>query len=116
MRANIAVLALVIALFAGCSTMKVESTGREIKEEPSKIIKAGTTTREEVIKSFGEPSKATKTEGSEELVYESRKEETPVYLGGLVIGESGKSITAKRLVVVIEKGIVRSYKYEAKVE
>lgn len=116
MRKIVICLAMVLLLVAGCSTARVESTGIDIKEEPAKMIKAGVTTREEIIRIFGEPSRISKTETSEELVYESRKEETPTYIGGLVIDEAGKNITLKRLEILIQNGVVQSYKFEARTE
>ena len=107
---------MVLVLITGCSTARVESTGRDIKEEPAKMIKAGVTTREEIITIFGEPSKVSKTDESEALVYESRKEETPTYIGGLIIDEAGKNVTFKRLEILIQNGVVQSYKFEARGE
>jgi len=109
-------LGMVLVLITGCSTARVESTGRDIKEEPAKMIKAGVTTREEIITIFGEPSKVSKTDESEALVYESRKEETPTYIGGLIIDEAGKNVTFKRLEILIQNGVVQSYKFEARGE
>lgn len=109
-------LVMILLLVTGCSTARVESIGRDIKEEPAKMIKAGVTTREEIIMIFGEPSRISKTDVSEELVYESRKEETPTYVGGLVIDEAGKNVTLKRLEILIQNGVVQSYKFEARSE
>lgn len=100
----------------GCTTVKVESTGRDIKDEPAKVIKVGVTTRDEIIKAFGDPATISTKDGSIELIYESKKVETPSYLGGLVINEAGKAVKLKRLEVVINNGVVQSYKYEAKEE
>jgi hypothetical protein len=105
---------LMLLLLAGCAAVKVESRGTEIMEEPSKVIRAGVTTKDEVIKHYGEPSRVSERDGSEELVYESVKVETPSYLGGLVINEAGRAITEKRLDVVIRDGVVQSYRFEAK--
>lgn len=105
-------LGILLLLATGCATA-IENSGKDIKEEPSKFIKVGLTTREDIVKSFGEPSKTSAMDGSEELVYESRKVETPTYLGGLVINEAGKAVTLKSLKVVIQNGVVQSYKYEA---
>ncbi|MBI4745997.1 MAG: hypothetical protein HY786_05525 [Deltaproteobacteria bacterium] len=116
MRKTVICLGMILVLVTGCSTAKVESTGRDITEEPGKVIKAGVTTREEIIRIFGEPSRVSKTDVSEELVYESRKEETPTYIGGLVIDEAGKKITLKRLEILIQNGVVQSYKFEARSE
>lgn len=116
MRKIVICLGMILVLVTGCSTARVESTGRDIKEEPAKMIKAGVTTREEIIRIFGEPSRISKTDVSEELVYESRKEETPTYVGGLVIDEAGKSVTLKRLEILIQNGVVQSYKFEARSE
>ena len=116
MRKIVICLGVILVLVTGCSTARVESTGRDIKEEPGKVIKAGTTTREEIIRIFGEPSNLLKTEMSETLVYESRKEETPTYIGGLVINEAGKNLTLKRLEILIQNGVVQSYKFESREE
>lgn len=109
-------MGLIMFFIAGCATMKIENSGTEIKEEPAKVIKVGVTTRQEIIKLYGEPLKSVSNDGSEELVYEFRRVETPVYLGGHVIGEASKSVTVKNLKVVILKGVVQSYKYETKEE
>lgn len=116
MKRIIACLGILLVFVTGCSTAMVESTGVDITAEPSKSIKAGTTTREEIIRVFGEPSKVEKTGNSEELVYESKKEETPTYVGGLIMDEAGKKITLKRLEILIQNGVVQSYKFEAKGE
>lgn len=104
-------LGILLLVITGCATT-VEKSGNDMEGEPSKVIKAGVTTREEIIKAFGEPSTSTAKEGAEELVYESRKVETPTYMGGLIINEAGKAVTAKRLQVIIRDGVVQSYKYE----
>jgi outer membrane protein assembly factor BamE (lipoprotein component of BamABCDE complex) len=114
MKKTVAGMGLLLFLLAGCAAVKVESTGRDIEQEPSKIIKSGITTREEVINMYGEPSTVTTKDGLEELVYESRKVETPTFLGGLVINDAGKDVNAKRLEITIKDGVVQSYKYEAK--
>lgn len=106
-------LILVFILFAsGCATV-TESTGKDI-EEPGKVIRVGTTTKADIIRIFGEPSKATAEGGTEELVYEFKKIETPTYMGGLVVGEAAKVTTIKTLKIVIRDGTVASYKFEAK--
>lgn len=104
-------LGILLLLSTGCATT-VEKSGKNIEAEPSKVIKAGTTTREQVIKAFGEPTGTSIKDGSEELIYESRKAETPTYLGGLVINEAGRAMTVKHLEVVIKDGVVQSYRYE----
>lgn len=104
-------LGILLLLITGCATT-VEKSGKDMEGEPAKVIKAGVTTREEIIRAFGEPSSSSTKEGSEELIYESKKVETPTYMGGLVINESGKAVTLKRLEVVIQNGVVQSYKYE----
>ncbi|MDO8444767.1 MAG: hypothetical protein Q7T53_01450 [Deltaproteobacteria bacterium] len=108
-------LGILLLLVTGCATT-VEKSGKDVEGEPAKVIKAGITTRDEIIKAFGEPSSSSTKDGSEELVYESRKVETPTYMGGLVINEAGKAVTLKRLEVVIKDGTVQSYRYEVKGE
>lgn len=105
-------LGILLLLITGCATT-VEKLGKDMEGEPAKFIKAGSTTREEIIKRFGEPSRSSAKDGSEELIFESRKVETPTYLGGMVINEAGKAVTLKSLKVVIQNGVVQSYKYEA---
>lgn len=104
-------LGILLLVITGCATT-VEKSGKDMEGEPAKVIEAGVTTKEEIIRAFGEPSSSTTKEGTEELVYESRKVETPTYMGGLIINEAGKAVTLKRLKVVIREGIVQSYKYE----
>ncbi len=108
-------LGILLLLITGCATT-LEKSGKDMEAEPATVIKAGVTTKEEIIKSFGEPSTSATKEGDEELVYESRKVETPTYLGGMVINEAGRAVTLKRLKVLIRDGIVQSYKYEMKEE
>ena len=108
-------LGILLLLFTGCATT-VEKSGKEMEGEPGKVIKTGVTTKEEIIRAFGEPSSSSMKDGAEELVYESEKAETPTYLGGLVINEAGKYVTLKRLEVVVREGVVRSYRYEVNVE
>ncbi len=103
---------LLLILTCGCATTKVE-TGTDIKE-PAKVIKAGTTTREEVIKAFGQPSKVSSKDGGEELVYEYQTVATPTFIGGIIINEAGQSITLKRLEIVIQDNVVQSYRFEAR--
>ena len=108
-------LILIFVLFtSGCATV-TESTGKDI-EEPGKVIQLGTTTKADIIRIFGEPSRAAADGGTEELVYEFKKIETPTYMGGLVIGEAAKVTTIKTLNIVIRDGTVASYKFEAKNE
>lgn len=111
----ISIIFVFILFTSGCTTL-TESTGKDIKEEPGKVILLGTTTKADIIRIFGEPSKATAEGGKEELVYEFEKTETPTYLGGLVVGEAGKVTTIKTLEIVIQDGMVKSYRFEAKNE
>lgn len=109
-------IGVLLAIITGCTTVKVENTGTDIRQEPAKVIKTGVTTKEEVLKAFGEPSRISTKDGAEELVYESQKTETPSYLGGLVINEAGRNMTVKRLEIVIQNGVVQSYRFEARGE
>lgn len=111
---RISLIFLFILFTSGCTTL-TESTGKDI-EEPGTVILLGTTTKADIIRIFGEPSKATAEGGTEEFVYEFKKTETPTYMGGLVVGEAGKVTTIKTLKIVIQDGMVKSYKFEAKNE
>lgn len=111
----LSLICVFILLTSGCTTL-TESTGKDIKEEPGKVIRLGTTTKADIIRIFGEPSKATAEGGTEELVYEFKKSETPTYLGGLVVGDAAKVTTIKTLRIVIQDGTVKSYRFEAKNE
>lgn len=106
----------ILFFMAGCTTIKVEKTGMEIVDAPVKVLKVGVTTKAEVIKLYGEPSKVSMKEDSEELIYESKTVETPSYMGGLVINEAGRVVTLKRLEVVVRGGVVQSYRFESKGE
>ena len=76
---RISLFFLFILFTSGCATV-IESTGKDI-EEPGKVIQLGTTTKADIIRIFGEPSKATAEGETEELVYEFKKIETPTYMG-----------------------------------
>jgi hypothetical protein len=112
-------LALLIGsvTLTGCATVELGKEGMKIEEKKIRKIMPGSTTREEVIKAFGEPKEIVeKTAGREELFFEHKVNEAPTYLRGLVIDKKRAWEQKSTLRVIIKDNIVESYRYEMKEE
>lgn len=99
-------------LLAGCTTV-VRTQGTQIDRDKVMGIKAGETTRQEVLDTFGAPTDISVEGGGEEkLTYVFRKKRTPGYLGGLVENEVQSKESVSTLELVLKNNIVSSYRFK----
>lgn len=108
-------LAAVIAFSAaGCAGMKTRETvveGRYIDRETVRQIRAGETTRDSILRAFGEPTSVERKGGQEVFIYKYEKRDVPQYMGGMIENEAGAVKESSTLEVVIKDGVVERYSF-----
>ena len=104
---------LVAVLFTGCTPIhEISRKGEQIDKNLMSSIKTGITTKEEIIKTFGEPDEVINVATSEVLVYRYTETAVPIYAFGLVEARRNARITKKTLEVTIREGKVASYRFK----
>ncbi len=99
-------------LITGCSTPIIKSEGARIDKARILNLKTGSTTRAEVLESFGTPSEVTAEGGEEKMLYVFNETVTPTYLGGLVENEIKTERTTATLELILRGSIVYSYSFK----
>ncbi len=103
---------LLIVVISGCARIEVRTEGNSIDRSLVTELKPGVTTKEEVLKIFGEPSEAEYNEGRERLVYTYREVKMPVYLG-LIENATKSKETVTTLEIILENNRVSSYRFSS---
>ncbi|MEK6791877.1 MAG: hypothetical protein AABY45_09285 [Deltaproteobacteria bacterium] len=107
----VAISALLIG-GAGCSAPIIKSEGVRIDKALILNLKTGSTTRAEVLESFGTPSEVTAEGGEEKMLYVFNETVTPTYLGGLVENELKTERTTATLELILRGSVVYSYSFK----
>jgi outer membrane protein assembly factor BamE (lipoprotein component of BamABCDE complex) len=106
---------LVLACFmlmAGCTTV-VRTQGTQIDREKVLGLKAGETTKQEILDTFGAPTDTSVESGDEKLTYVFKKKKTPGYLGGLVENEVQSKESVMTLELLLKNNIVSSFRFKS---
>ncbi len=104
------ILLLIVAV-SGCAT-NMSHTGSPIDESKARAIKPGTTTKAQLISTFGQPAETTTSMGEETLIFKHTEKETRSLIGGKMVYRRGPN-TITTLTVTIKNGIVSHYKYSS---
>ncbi|HLC18510.1 MAG TPA: outer membrane protein assembly factor BamE [Thermodesulfobacteriota bacterium] len=105
------VTAMAVALI-GCTGVAVRTEGTRLERDQVLNIKAGSTTRADVVELFGEPTN-TKYEGDRErLFYVFKETKTPTYVGGIVENKSRSEKKTATLEIVVKDDVVLSYRFK----
>ncbi|MDP2682917.1 MAG: hypothetical protein Q8P28_08970 [Deltaproteobacteria bacterium] len=105
-------IAITVTACAAISSIKVQTEGIKITKEQAEGIKPGSTARNIIIETFGNPIKMeSKTDGTDVLTYTYTEKQTPTYLGEFIVNERQSKITKITLEVIIKDGLVLSYKF-----
>lgn len=108
------IIAAVFALIlAGCASTAVRTEGVRIDGARALNIKTGSTTRQEVLQTFGSPSEVNKENDEEKMVYVFREKTVPTYFGGLIESEAQRKETSSTLEIVLRNGVVYSYRFKS---
>lgn len=100
------------AFLAGCTTV-VHTQGTKIDKDRILGIKAGETTRAEVLSAFGTPTDIVVENNEEKLIYVYKEERVPAYIGGLIESEVQGRESVTSLEVVLKNDIVSSYRFKS---
>ena len=110
------ILVVLTIIVTGCTsfgTTELRTEGVRIDRTRVAEIRPGVTTRQMIINTFGTPSNINAEGNVERFVYVYKKKRVPVYLGGLVKDERHASKTVATLEIILENGIVKSYKFRS---
>jgi len=108
----IIIAAMTITACAAISSVKVKTEGVKITKEQINEIKPGSTTKNDIIKTFGNPIKTeSKTDGTDALTYTYTEKKTPTYFGEFIVNEKQSKIITMTLEVTIKDGLVQSYNF-----
>jgi len=109
-------LIMVAVGLIGCTGVMKTTEGTNFSAEEIQQIKAGTSTKEDVVALLGKPDEQKSENGMVKYIYTYRVRKTPTYLGGLVVRRSGARTTTRQLEVLIKDGTVYSYKFREEIE
>ena len=105
--------AMIVTACATVSSVKVNTEGVKITREQIDEIKPGSTTKNDIIKIFGNPIKAeAKTDGTDALTYTYTEKKTPTYFREFIVNEKQSKVTTMTLEVIIKDGLVLSYNFK----
>lgn len=108
----IIIVAMTVTACASISSVKVKTEGVKITREQIDGIKPGSTTKNDIIKTFGNPIKAeSKTDGTDALIYTYTEKKTPTYFGEFIVNEKQSKVITMTLEVTIKDGLVQSYNF-----
>ncbi len=99
-----------LAGLAGCTTFETHTVGTRIDTDKVNAIDPGTTTRSEILKTFGAPTDVTTEGDTERMVFTYEETKVPVYMESI----KDKSRTRKNvttLEVIFKDDIVSNYKF-----
>jgi outer membrane protein assembly factor BamE (lipoprotein component of BamABCDE complex) len=115
-RSFLILLALTSAMYlSGCTTFETSVTGTKIETDRVNSISPGTTTRADILTTFGEPTEIT-TEGDiEKMVYTYAEKKVPVYME-LIKNEARAQKTVTNLEIILRGDIVSNYRFESTTE
>ncbi len=109
-------LIIMAAGLIGCTGVLKTTEGTKFSREEIKQIKAGTSTKEDVVALLGKPDKTDTENGMVKYIYTYRVRKVPTYLGGLFERPGGATTTTRQLEILIKDGTVYSYKFKEMVE
>lgn len=109
-------LIMVAVGLIGCAGVMKTTEGTNFSAEEIQQIKAGTSTKEDVIALLGKPDEQKSENGMVKYIYTYKVRKTPTYLGGLIVRRSGARTTTRQLEVLIKDGTVYSYKFREEIE
>ena len=109
-------LLLLAAGLIGCAGIHKTVEGTKFTEEEIQQIKAGTSTKEDVVALLGQPDETRTENGMVKYIYTYRIKKVPTYLGGLLQRPGGAKTTTRQVEILIKEGTVYSYKYKETVE
>ncbi|MEK6599461.1 MAG: hypothetical protein AABY52_03850 [Deltaproteobacteria bacterium] len=109
----IIIVAMTVTACASISSVKVKTEGVKITREQIDEIKPGSTTKNDIIETFGNPIKMeSKTDGTDVLTYTYTEKKTPTYFGEFIVNERQNKVTTITLEVIIKDGLVLSYNFK----
>ncbi|MBE7415945.1 MAG: hypothetical protein HS130_12295 [Deltaproteobacteria bacterium] len=100
------------ALLDGCMNV-TKTEGTKIDKAKVLEIKAGSTTRQAVITSFGTPTEVSYENNEEKMTYRFKEKKVPAYMGGMVENESKSRESVTVLELVFRDNVVWSYRYKS---
>lgn len=95
---------------AGCTTFETHTVGTKIDTDMVATIDPGTTTRSEIINTFGAPTDVTTEGDTERMVFTYEETKVPVYMGSIKNKSRTKKIVTT-LEVIFKDDIVSNYKF-----
>ena len=108
---------IIVAVFAlalaGCASAIVQTEGVKIDRAQALNIKIGSTTRQDVLQTFGSPTAVNNENNEEKMVYVFRKKTVPTYFGGLIESEAQRKEASSTLEIVLRNGVVDSYRFKS---
>jgi outer membrane protein assembly factor BamE (lipoprotein component of BamABCDE complex) len=105
--------ALPLLLLLGCSTVVTQTEGTRIDKEQVLKIEPGTTTKQMVLDTFGNPTSVTSENGEEKLRYVFKEKRVPTYVKGLVENELASQEDTSTLEITLADGVVRSFRFKS---
>jgi hypothetical protein len=80
-----------------------------------KTINPGTTTRADILATFGEPTEITQEGETEKMVYTYEEKKVPVYIE-LIKNEARAEKTVTTLEIILRGDFVSNYRFESTIE
>jgi outer membrane protein assembly factor BamE (lipoprotein component of BamABCDE complex) len=115
-RSFLILLALTSVVYlSGCTTFETSVTGTKIDTDSVKTINPGTTTRADILATFGEPTEITQEGETEKMVYTYEEKKVPVYIE-LIKNEARAEKTVTTLEIILRGDFVSNYRFESTIE